>query len=214
MSTIATSARPDLHQFLYNLVLATGHVSEGFHQQNEEDARSAELTYSDGNAFLQIYESHYSRILSYLNRRTMCQDTAQDLTSRTFLLAFQQLRNRKLKGLRVLPWLYRIATNEHLRNQRSSIRWCHRVPLLGALLPHSNCADMQKIEERSVQAIVRNTMLQLPPMSYTVLLLRYDEALSYAQIAAVLGTRESKARSRVFRALRQLETLLPPEVQS
>ncbi len=82
------------------------------------ESELVERAKSNPEAFGEIYELYYSRILNYIYRRVMDIETAEDLTSKTFFNALHALPNyRQRSSFRA--WLYRIATNEMKMHWRS-----------------------------------------------------------------------------------------------
>ncbi len=62
--------------------------------------------------FEAVYELHYQTIFNYCYRRTSSFDDSKDITSETFLKAYLNIHKFKWKGITLLSWLYRIASNE------------------------------------------------------------------------------------------------------
>src|SRR2546427_5883528 len=85
------------------------------------DARLVALAReSRGEALELIYSAYKSRIYSFLLRLLADPVGADDLTQDVFTKAYQALGSLTTEH-RVLPWLYRIATNtaiDHLRRKR------------------------------------------------------------------------------------------------
>ena len=71
-------------------------------------------------AFGQLYELHYSAILSYIFHRTLNRSIAEDLTSNTFFKALKALAGYK-PNAPFRAWLYRIASNE-IRNHFRKVK--------------------------------------------------------------------------------------------
>src|SRR5438105_13164718 len=79
---------------------------------------------SRGDALELIYSAYKSRIYTFLLRLLADPVGADDLTQDVFTKAYQALGSLTTEH-RVLPWLYRIATNtaiDHLRLKRRSTR--------------------------------------------------------------------------------------------
>ena len=75
----------------------------------------------DPDAFGVLFDAYYSKILSYLVRRTGEAALAQDLTSETFIKAYTKLWQFRWRSISFSAWLYRIATNElrmHFRSKK------------------------------------------------------------------------------------------------
>lgn len=161
----------------------------------------------DSSRFALLYERYYPRILNYLYRRTMNRELAEDLTSRTFLQAFDSLRSRR-QEVWVCPWLYRIATNVHVSHMRSLGALRERLAEMGrhwmSFLSHERRPDTQ-MSDKEQSALVRTCLMSLPEKYRGVLLLRYDEELSYEEIGHVLGRPAPTVRKQLERGLQMLE---------
>jgi RNA polymerase sigma-70 factor, ECF subfamily len=137
---------------------------------------------------------------------------AEDAVQEAFL---RVLKHRdKLEGIldhRV--WLIRITWNIVLdRKRRSKTRPENDdISDYTRVLPSKDRrADDSIISSQEHNRILK-LIERLPRKEREALLLSAVEELSTVQIAAVLGTTESSVRSRIFRARRQLSTLLEME---
>jgi RNA polymerase sigma-70 factor (ECF subfamily) len=123
---------------------------------------------------------------------------ADDVTQETFTKAYGAL-DRLTRDHRVLPWLYRIATNaavDHVR-RRKRFRWIR----MGAVVetseePHMRDDHGRVPEREHIQAVLRG----LPPENAVALLLHALEGYSYAEIAEIQGATLTAVRSRIARA--------------
>src|ERR671931_48538 len=150
------------------------------------------------SALAMLYETYRGKIYTFLLRITADADVADDLTQDTFLKA-----HRALTGLsddhRLLPWLYRIATNAAIDagRRRKRLSW---VPIL-ALTDHRDepqAADEQAgVSERDH---ISRTLRSLPVENVAALLLHALEGYSYREIAEIQGASLTAVRSRIARA--------------
>jgi RNA polymerase sigma-70 factor, ECF subfamily len=193
-------------------------ASESYSVENSEAAearQSADIwdldVVREPDSFLQLYRLYYDSILNYLYRRTHDLESAQDLTSQTFLKALENLKRRPQR-LRVKPWLYRIATNLHCSHYRSSRRWVQNLPFVGRHFERRAVTmPDERLERESEAGQIRAAVANLPERHRSPLLLRYYEGLSCNELAEVLGIRPVSVRSRMARALHALERELHRE---
>lgn len=165
----------------------------------------ARRVHGEPDVFMHLYEKYYDRILSFLYRRTSSLEEAQDLTSRTFTQALESLRSREQR-LAFRPWLYRIAMNAHSTQLRGVGRWAARVrDIAWFRLRSVVLTPREHSQQREATVAVREALKRLPENYRTPLLLRFEEELSYDEIAQVLGIAPGSARSRVSRGLKLLE---------
>jgi RNA polymerase sigma-70 factor, ECF subfamily len=166
----------------------------------------------DRAAFAVLVAQNQQALATYLAHLTGDHEVARDLAQETFLRAYRALGSTR-PGLRLRPWLYRIATNlayDHLR-RRGRIAW---VPL-PLVEPDTGAADVTRIEE---QEIVRQAIARLGGRDRAVLLLCGLEEMSYAEAATVLGCSPeavrkqfSRAKDRFRQAYAAIVGAVPPE---
>jgi len=176
-------------------------------ERQEDLASEADLAarvHQDPDQFLVLYENYYERILNYLYRKTGDRDTAEDLTSQTFLSAFEYLSAAR-RRVNFRPWIYTIATNACRSHGRRGRRWTQRIPILGRMRLADSFRDARDDADRNDLAkAARFLLFHLPGKYRDALILRFDEELSYAEIAEILGLSQVGARTRVMRGLQRL----------
>jgi RNA polymerase sigma-70 factor, ECF subfamily len=166
----------------------------------------------DRAAFAVLVAQYQQPLGGYLAHLTGEHDVAPDLAQETFLRAWRALRATR-PGLRLRPWLYRIATNlayDYLR-RRGRIAWVP-WPLTE---PDTGAEAVTHVEE---QEIVRQALAQLGDRDRAVLLLCGLQELSYAEAGLALGTTPdavrkqfSRAKERFRRAYAAIVGAVPPE---
>src|SRR5881409_361506 len=152
---------------------------------------------SRGEALELMYSAYKSRIYTFLLRLLSDPVGADDLTQDVFTKAYQALGSLTIEH-RVLPWLYRIATNtaiDHLRRKRR-FTWL-RVGRLAGTGEDPLTPDLHgEIPERDQ---VRRILATLPAEQATALLLHSLEGYSYKEIAEIQGCSLTAVRSRLAR---------------
>lgn len=163
------------------------------------DHQLVALAREDARAGLEaMYAAYKGRIYSFLLRFLADPDMADDVTQETFTKAFRAV-SHLTNGHRVLPWLYRIATNsavDHVRRRKRFI-WIR----LGAVAdtpdePHVRDDHGRVPEREHIQQVLR----RLPPENAAALLLHAVEGYSYAEIAEIQEASLTAVRSRIARA--------------
>jgi RNA polymerase sigma-70 factor (ECF subfamily) len=157
-----------------------------------------------------LVERCQRRLVRYLLYLTGRRDYAEDLAQETWIRVLQ--RGSQYNGRqRFDPWLFAIARNlaiDYLRKkgkavQKDSLPDDHdEVPLL----PSSGPSPFEAAA-RSEDAIRLAAQLQiLSPLYREALLLRFQEDLSLAEIAQVLGAPVTTVTSRIYRGLAALRS--------
>src|SRR5260221_8139869 len=145
-----------------------------------------------------LYTAYKSRIYTFLLRFLADPELADDVTQEAFTKAFSALPKLE-RGTKVLPWLYKVASNtaiDHLR-RRKRFTWIRMGQVQDT--PHEpHVADTAGgVGEREhVQAVLRT----LPPENAVALLLHALEGYSYKEIADIQGCSLTAVRSRIARA--------------
>jgi RNA polymerase sigma-70 factor (ECF subfamily) len=161
-------------------------------------------------AVSELYNLHVDRIYQYVRYRTGDDQTAEDLTAEVFLRAIESLGNYNDQGAPFVAWLYRIAHARVIDYYRSMKR--HQTaplddPLLqDGLVTTDEVVDVDILQNRSLWTALR----QLTDDQQSVIVLKFVQGLSNAEIAQVLGKTEGAIKSLQRRALESLARLLDP----
>jgi RNA polymerase sigma-70 factor (ECF subfamily) len=169
----------------------------------------------DSEAFGMLYEEYVDRIFSYVYYRTGNLYDAEDLTARVFQRAMKHIRNYQDRGVPFSAWLYRIAHNlvanwHRDRSRRKEIP-ITEVMFLSSNAEHPEAAILRTEEQEALLRVIRT----LPPDRQHLLILKFVERLSNAEIGKIMGRSEGAIKSlyhRTLLALRdQIGDLLRPE---
>lgn len=153
---------------------------------------------SRADALNVIYATHKVRIYTFLLRLLADPAGADDLTQDVFTKAYQALGTLTDEH-RVLPWLYRIATNtaiDHIRRRKRFV-WLRVGRLAGTRDEPLMKDDHGAIPERDQ---LRQVLATLPVEQSAALLLHALEGYSYKEIADIQGCTVTAVRSRIARA--------------
>jgi len=134
---------------------------------------------------------------------------ADDVVQEAFLKAFRAL-DRFRAGESFRPWLLAIVVNETRNLHRAARR---RRGLAERMASATRHVDMMPADDQVLADERRRELLaalrDLPERDRAVLTYRYLLDLSEAETARALGWPAGSVKSRTFRALRRLRTLLP-----
>ena len=137
-------------------------------------------------------------------------EDASDLLQDTFLRAFKAF-SRLPQGANHRAWLYRIAHRQALNLFRSR-RVRRTEPLSEARALSDSNGHPESLEEtRRLSRALGEVIRALSPRQRTALLLRKYEGLSYADVAAILGSTEENARAHVYQAMKKVREGLKPK---
>jgi len=170
-----------------------------------DESALIERAKKDSAAFGQLYEIYVDRIYNYLYYRTADRDEAEDLTSRVFFRAIQHIGRYENKGVPFSAWLYRIArnmvTNWYRDNSRRSMISIDRVSRLNRIE-----SPEVMLERDQDQALVLASIRKLPADRQDLLLLKFVDRLSNAEIGQIMGRSEGAIKSLYHRTLTSLKT--------
>ena len=151
--------------------------------------------------FEKLYERHARDVYRFALYLSGDRAVAEDVTSETFVRVWTAPARVELATVRA--YLLTIARNlylQGLRRQRRRTEMPEELPDPGPG-PHEEAAGREEME--AVMAALR----QLPEVDRAALLMRAEDGLSYAAIAAALGVSEAAAKVRVHRARLKLAFL-------
>ena len=157
-----------------------------------------------------LVERYQQRLVRYLLYLTGRRDYAEDLAQETWIRVLQ--RGSQYNGRqRFDPWLFAIARNlaiDYLRQKRKAVQ-TDSLPddRDEILLVSSSAFSPFEAAARSEDALRLAGQLQiLSPLYREALLLRFQEDLSLAEIAQVLGAPMTTVTSRIYRGLAALRS--------
>ena len=157
-----------------------------------------------------LVERNQRRLVRYLLYLIGRRDYAEDLAQETWIRVLQ--RGSQYNGRqRFEPWLFAIARNLAIDNLRKKRKGVEAASLPDnrdeILLVSSTGPSPFEAAARSEDAIRLAGQLQiLSPLHREALLLRFQEELSLAEIAQVLGAPVTTVTSRIYRGLAALRS--------
>jgi RNA polymerase sigma-70 factor (ECF subfamily) len=155
----------------------------------------------DSEAFGSLYERYVTRIYNYIYYRVGNVNDAEDLTERVFLRALRHISNYSHRGLPFSAWLYRIAhnlvANWHRDNSRRK-----DMPLDEGLLveQHFNFPELELLQTEERERLL-DVIRTLPTDRQELLILKFVDGLSNAEIGRVMGRTEGAIKSLYHRTL-------------
>lgn len=162
---------------------------------------------ADRTAFGTLYERYVDRIYTYLLYRTAEPADAEDLTARVFFQTLQHLGTFEERGLPFGAWLFTIAHNLVANYHRDRSRR-PTSPLDAAGEP----AAPSPFARSEAAQFVQQAIAALPPERQHLILLKYAQGMSNAEIARVMGRSEGAIKSLLRRTLAAMRrTLDGPE---
>jgi len=153
------------------------------------------------DAFSILYQRNINKIFSYIYYRTGNTHDAEDLTARVFHRAMLHIRGYVNTGVPFSAWLYRIAhnlvANWHRDNERKK-----EVPLEDSefRLPSTKYPESTVMEDQDVEMLLKS-IRKLSGERQNLIILKYVEDCSNAEIAEIMGRSEGAIKSLYHRTL-------------
>jgi RNA polymerase sigma-70 factor (ECF subfamily) len=167
---------------------------------------SAALTMDDplntaAQSFDALYRDSARDLYAYV--RTLLGDdaSAEDVTALAFERAYRRRSSFDARRGSQRGWLFGIARNAALDELRRRRR---AAPLVGELSDAHAAAPEEEADLAIRRTTVRAALAALPVRDRELVALKFHGGLTNAELAAVLGTSETNAGTRVHRAVTKL----------
>jgi RNA polymerase sigma-70 factor (ECF subfamily) len=176
-------------------------VSEKKQQKIDEKEILKQASQGNEEAFGILYENYVDRIFNYIYYRTGNVHDAEDLTARVFQRAMKHIRNYQDRGVPFSAWLYRIAhnlvANWHRDRSRKKEIAITEMMSLPAKNEHPEVTLLRTEKEEALLRLIRT----LPPDRQQLLILKFVEGYSNAEIGKIMKRSEGAVKSLYHRTL-------------
>jgi RNA polymerase sigma-70 factor, ECF subfamily len=171
------------------------------------------LKKKDKDAFIEAYDLYADDIYRFVFFKIGHDEEAKDLTSAVFLKVWNYAQSRGLdesKSLRA--FIYKTARNliiDHYRQLRETeARLDDKEKVLEEMLIDEKQDLKKQSEILSDMEMVREGLAKLKDEYREIILLRFVDELSFAEISEVTGKAAGNVRVLTFRALQALKEIL------
>jgi RNA polymerase sigma-70 factor (ECF subfamily) len=178
-------------------------LGDSCHMERESIQRCQSGDISGLEALYRIYSE---RVFRTCYRILGDYGLAEDQTQEVFLRVFEQIQCFSGRSL-FSTWLYRVTVNQTLNALRQSQRrefGIKGVPL-HEQTASANPGPASELERKETREFVQAMLDSLSTEQRTVIVLREIEALSYAEIAEIIGKPVGTVMSRLHRARKELK---------
>jgi RNA polymerase sigma-70 factor (ECF subfamily) len=177
----------------------------------------ARIAVGDQEAFEILVNRHQTSVLNLIYRFIGDRTQAKDLAQEVFLRVWQAARSYEPKA-KFTTWLYRITANLCFNELKSSRRkkWFsfhqssddQRGNTIEETLSDSAPSAEDLLLEKERSRHISDVLQSLPDNQRMALVLKRYDALSYAEIAQIIGCSVSAVESLLVRAKRTLQEKL------
>lgn len=151
--------------------------------------------------FALLYDGYAKKIYTFIYFKTMHRETAEDLTSETFLKALENIRRFDANKGFFTAWLYRIARNtviDHYRTRKTAFN----VDDCWDITDNRDFAE--DFANREALDKVKSCLSALGAKQREIITLRVWGGLTYQEIAEITGASEASLKMSVSRTLSKI----------
>lgn len=163
----------------------------------------------DSDAFKYLVERHKDMVFTIVLRIVRNREDAEEIAQDTFIKAFQSIQSFKGKS-KFSTWLYRIAYNLSISKTRKKSYENVDIDenIISDYQIFETYSEFIKIEESERNVILRDAINLLSDDDGLIVTLFYIEENSVQEIEEITGLSKSNIKIKLFRARKQLFTLL------
>lgn len=150
--------------------------------------------------FEKLYDSYFKKIYRFIYYRTGHKETAEDITSQTFIKALEKIQRFDLSRGTFSAWIYCIARNkviDHYRTRKSELD----ISGVWGLGKDPN----PDIEARDRLREAENYLKKIKKDQREIVLMRVWDGLSYKEIAEITGKNEANCKMIFSRTIGKLK---------
>ena len=163
----------------------------------------------DRSAFAALYSRHQQAVFTYLYYRLGDQSAAEDLAAEVFVRMVSKISHYRQQGRPLLAWLYTIARNllaDHYR-QTGQVEF---LPLDEKLTAETG-NPVAEIDQKLTAELIEQSLHHLTEPQRQVIIGRFVEGRSIAEMATILGKTEGAVKVLQYRALGALQRAMEGE---
>ena len=177
---------------------------------DSEEELVARARAMEAAAWDQLYAAHYAAVYRYCAFRIVVPEAAEDLAAEVFLEAVRGIGRYQYRGTTIRAWLYRIAHNLTADERRRRLRrgLMETAPSAGAPDP----AEADFAPALAARRDLQVALAKLTEDQQQVVVLRFLEGLSMAEVACIMKRPAGAIKSLQHRAVLRLRALMEGEV--
>jgi len=163
---------------------------------------------NDTKAFGTLYELFYKRIYRFVYYMIYDPHISQDLVQTIFVKTWKSLPSFEVSKGTFQAFIFAIARNTVIDYQRK--KKVLAIDSMDSLPSNENIED--KLVSQQQKKILYKTLSYLKPIEKQLIVLRYFEELSIAEVASVVRKEEGAVRVRIHRILRKMKEYIAENV--
>jgi RNA polymerase sigma-70 factor (ECF subfamily) len=169
--------------------------------EHAEDAQLVRWARDDAEAFGELYKRYVKKIYNYIYYRTNNHHDAEDLTARVFYRALGHIDTYTDRGIPFSAWLYRIAHNlvANWHRDRGRRQIISLEDYVGSNMQEE--APEHQVESDEEEQALLDALRTLPEDRQQLIILKYIERMSNAEIGEIMERTEGAVKSLYHRTL-------------
>jgi RNA polymerase sigma-70 factor (ECF subfamily) len=160
----------------------------------------------DSDAFGRLYEKSLDRVYRYIYFRVTDDDIAEDLTSKVFLKAWENLPRFKAGSSPFIAWLYTIAHNAVIDYYRTKRQTAPLDEITS--LPSTDPLPDEQYDRLFAARALRESLQQLTGLQRDVVTMKLIDGMNTQEIATRLHKSCGAIRALQMRGLQALAKIL------
>lgn len=176
------------------------------HNNLEENLIIEEIQKGNTTEFGKIYDHYIKKIYRFVYYKTHHKENAEDITSKVFIKAFENIRKFNPKKGNFQGWIYKIARNsviDFYRSQKLEENIDDAWDLETGEDVEGDTEIRIKIKE------IKEYLKDLSPIQRDIIIMRVWQELSYKEIAEAIGKNEANCKMIYVRGVKKLKDVMP-----
>ncbi|WP_170311624.1 RNA polymerase sigma factor [Vallitalea okinawensis] len=168
-----------------------------------EDTLILKLKKREPEAYRSLLETYQQSLLALVYKYTNDYVEAQDLTQEIFIKIFKNIAHFNASS-KLSTWIYRIAHN-------TCIDWSRKktpLPVKQLEINGTEHSTEEAVIYKEEQALIHDTIVNLPEIYKSVIILYHFNHLSYKEISEILELSEKTIETRLYRGRRKIKEQL------
>lgn len=165
-----------------------------------EDALIINLKKKEPEAFRNLIDTYQQSLLALVYKYTNDYIEAQDLTQEIFIKIYKNISYFN-ESSKLSTWVYRIAHN-------TCIDWTRKktpLPVKKLEIKETQHSTEETVIYKEEQALLHETIVNLPEIYKSVIILYHFNNLSYREISTILEISEKTIETRLYRGRRKIK---------
>lgn len=162
--------------------------------------------------FEEFYNQYYLNACIYATRKVGNPDDGEELTCAVFMYCYQHFSEYDSSKASIGTWLY-VIMNSRIKNYYRDKKEHIDLDALGDTLSDDRDIIGKAIEVEENRRMIAKALKDLPETQRAIVVYRYIQDKSTAEVAEILGLSEGNVRTQLSRALAKMRSVLADEIE-